>query len=274
MQISPTEAGFVRQGICQGIRADGRAAGEWRPFAISVGCLPQASGSARAVLADSSDVLVGIKLDLAATGDSQAAAIHVVVDCPAAASLQAEGGRQQKPPADENAALTQATLQQLRSSLDLTQLAIAEGHCWTLQADVLVMANAGNLAGCLSLALLAALQNTAVPAARLVAGQLQVDAGCSEPLRLARFPLTVTAGICGDACFFDASAAEEASCACFLQASFAADGTLCGLAKTGCEPIAAPRLLASLRAAQQQAAALFGRFGAAAVAGSSSNLFF
>jgi len=64
MAYSSSEIEFCTQSCQHGIRLDGRACEDFRPFELELGVIAQASGSARLHLG-STDVIVGVKVSQA-----------------------------------------------------------------------------------------------------------------------------------------------------------------------------------------------------------------
>jgi exosome complex component RRP42 len=60
-----SERAFVRDGIEQSVRVDGRAREDYRSMVLELGVVPQASGSARLRLGGT-DVMVAVKADIGA----------------------------------------------------------------------------------------------------------------------------------------------------------------------------------------------------------------
>ena len=76
------EQRFIRHGVQQGIRADGRGRNDFRPLAIETGLLPQANGSARVKmvgLCGNTEVVAGIKAVIGAPNAATPASGHVAV---------------------------------------------------------------------------------------------------------------------------------------------------------------------------------------------------
>ena len=63
MSLSKAERAFVRDGIEQNVRVDGRARDDYRSMTLELGVVPQASGSARLRLG-ATDVMVAVKADI------------------------------------------------------------------------------------------------------------------------------------------------------------------------------------------------------------------
>ena len=92
-----------------------------RNFTFETDCLPQANGSARATAQRGSDILVGIKIDLAAPdlGSPNEGKIICSVDCSNSTRIDEYEHRSMR---EVNAELAEIVHRTLNSSFDLSQL--------------------------------------------------------------------------------------------------------------------------------------------------------
>lgn len=63
--LSLVEKDYIRQGVDQGFRSDGRSCIDYRQPRLELGVIPQADGSARCRLGDGTDVLANVKAVIA-----------------------------------------------------------------------------------------------------------------------------------------------------------------------------------------------------------------
>lgn len=161
IKISPSEKQFIIDGIKQNMRNDGRSRLDYRSFTVETGIVSQANGSARVKLADNTEVLVGVKVEIGEPDPDfpDQGRLEVQVECSPSASLEFEGRG-----ADEMNAVLSAMLRNLLQNartLDWRSLCISEGkQCWIVYVDCLVLDSAGNLFDALSIATKSALFNT------------------------------------------------------------------------------------------------------------------
>jgi exosome complex component RRP42 len=89
LQISPSEISFLRQGVEQDVRADGRSRLDYRPITMESGVLPQSNGSARISLGNGeTDLLASVKAEVGepSTGAPNSGRIEISVECLASVS--------------------------------------------------------------------------------------------------------------------------------------------------------------------------------------------
>ena len=223
MPLSRAEIDYVRDGIDQNMRNDGRTREDYRELTLDLGVIPQATGSARARLgldAWSTDVIVTVKAEIGAPsaehpGDGR---LRCAVEL-SSASDTAYGGRGGEARATElSRALERSLLGATAGSsaslsavaagernvtartakhgegcaLDMSALGIQRGKsCWILQVDGLVLADDGNVLDALSMATRAALFDAKIPKVTAVAGpnpddpaELELDDDPEECSRL------------------------------------------------------------------------------------------
>ena len=165
--ISRDEQRFIRGGVEDDIRQDGRSRMEYRDFTIETGVLAQTNGSAMLHLG-ASRVLVAVKLEIGQPdpntpnwGKAKCSVDWCRATPPSteqriyretlAASLSRRQERALQPSAGENS----------QGGIDLASLCIIPRlQCWIVYVDVLVLGDGGNLADAISLGIRAALRNT------------------------------------------------------------------------------------------------------------------
>ncbi|XP_034831704.1 exosome complex component RRP42 [Maniola hyperantus] len=214
--LSQTEKVYIRHGVQDDYRSDGRSNIDYRPMELETDVVSHASGSARLRLANT-DILVGVKteIDVPKPDKPGLGKIDFFVDCSANATPEFEGrGGEQLANSISN--MMQRAYQSSQA-FDLKQLCIFEGkQCWKLYVDILILECGGNLCDAVSLAVKAALFNTRIPfvkAALMDGGnvdlQLSDDPYDSKLLDVGSAPLLVTLCKIGDKCVVDPTAEEE-----------------------------------------------------------------
>ncbi|KAH7576621.1 hypothetical protein JRO89_XS01G0119000 [Xanthoceras sorbifolium] len=201
--LSEGEKEFIKGGIAQDLRTDGRKRYTYRPIYIETGVIPQANGSARVRLG-ATDVIASVKAELGKPSALQPdkGKVAIFVDCSPTAEptfevnfgsspfqvydfvdsgplqvkayllcTQGRGG-------EELSAELSGTLQRCLlgsksgagAGIDLSSLVIVEGKvCWDLYIDGLVLSSDGNLLDALGAAIKAALSNTGIPSVHVAA---------------------------------------------------------------------------------------------------------
>uniref|UniRef100_A0A803L3C9 Ribosomal RNA-processing protein 42 n=1 Tax=Chenopodium quinoa TaxID=63459 RepID=A0A803L3C9_CHEQI len=134
VELSFGEKNFIRGGIAQNLRCDGRKRLSYRPIFVDTGVIPQANDSAR-VRIGGTDVIASVKAELGRPNSSQPnkGKISIHIDCSATA-----------------APIFQRCLLGGKSGagagIDLSSLSIVEGKvCWDLYIDGLVVSSDGNM---------------------------------------------------------------------------------------------------------------------------------
>ena len=151
------------KGLVQDIRIDGRARLQRRGIRLATNTLPQASGSATLIL-DTTFVMVGIHATLIPIlGPSDRGRLTVSVDCSPSLMVM-EGGLE-----DRKIQLQNSLAQVLENPciFDRTQLLIGRKeearHGWSLQFDVFLLHDGGNMLEAASIAMRAALYSLKLP---------------------------------------------------------------------------------------------------------------
>jgi exosome complex component RRP42 len=186
----------------KGKRADGRDFNEYRNIEIETNIISKAEGSARVKIGNT-QVLVGIKMDV---GEPYPDALESGVMSTAAeliplASPDFEAG----PPREDAIELARVVDRGIRESqvIELDKLCIEPGEkVWIIFIDIHVIDYDGNLFDAASLAALAALMTSTVPAKRL-------ELGKDFPLPLKNPPVSCTSVKFNNVIVMDASLDEE-----------------------------------------------------------------
>lgn len=245
--LSIGEKNFIRGGIAQDLRCDGRKRLSYRPIHVDTGVIPQANGSAR-VRIGGTDVIASVKAELGRPNSSQPdkGKVLIYIDCSATAApiFQGKGGEALS---TELAADLQRCLLGGKSGagagIDLSSLSIVEGTvCWDLYIDGLVVSSDGNLLDALGAAIKAALSNTGIPKVNVIAAdatsagdQPEVDVSDEEFLQFdtSAVPVIVTLTKVGKHYIVDATEEEESQMSSAMSISINRKGLICGLTKRG-----------------------------------------
>ena len=215
--LSPTERHFLVQGIRSNLRNDGRGCLDYRFFQLTTNAVPHAAGSARIRL-DGTDVLVAVTLDISPVhpGHPKQGIAQCSVEFSASASLSSPSSS--SPLTAVRLADSLQGLLVRSGCIDLSQLCILPGsQCWMLLLDALVLSSHGNLLSAISLAALAALLTTTIPALSVTPApsptlppEITITDDPPTPLRTARLPVAVSMqGYEGGVLVLDATVEEE-----------------------------------------------------------------
>ncbi|GER57630.1 exosome complex component RRP42, partial [Striga asiatica] len=191
--LSLGEQNFIKGGIAQDLRTDGRKRLSYRPISVETGVIPQASGSARVKLG-ATDVIASVKAELGKPSASHPdkGKVSIYVDCSPTAEPTFEGRGGEELATELSSALQQCLLggkSGAGAGIDLSSLSIVEGKiCWDLYIDGLVVSSDGNILDALGAAIKAALSNTAIPKVQVAANapsdeQPEVDVSDEEFLQ-------------------------------------------------------------------------------------------
>ncbi|CAN1355593.1 Exosome complex exonuclease RRP42 [Linum perenne] len=206
--LSIGEQHFIKGGIDQNIRCDGRKRDSYRPIFVETGVIPQANGSAR-IRMGATEVIASVKAEL-----GRPSALHpdkgkvaIFVDC-----SPGRGG------------------EELSAELSVTLQGCLLGGT----------SGAGNLLDSLGAAIKAALANTAIPRVNVSAGaagdeQPEVDISDEEFLQFdtSAVPVIITLTKIGRHYIVDATSEEESQMSSAVSISVNRKGHICGLTKRG-----------------------------------------
>jgi exosome complex component RRP42 len=235
LRISPSEKLYIRQGIAQDIRADGRSRLSRRALTMESGLLSQSHGSSRVSLKNgSTDVLASVKVEVA-HGDFKNGWVDLVIQCCPSVSEKMDGRAQE----EMNIELTERMKRLV--VVDLPNLVIVPNKSvWIVCVDVMVFDTSGNLPDVISLAIYCALRDTLLPSIKLSGDKdeeqlIEVDADPAMGTRLSldHWPICITLSKVDRWFVMDATLEEEFCMT--AQISVAVDGTgrICGMQKGG-----------------------------------------
>ncbi len=224
--LSEIRKDYLYNMILKGTRADGRYFDQYREISIERCVIAKAEGSARVKLG-SSQVLVGIKMQPGEPfPDSPNRGVIITnAELVPLASPTFEPG----PPNETGIELARVVDRGVRESkaVDLEALCITPGkQVWIIFIDVHILDDCGNLIDASSLGAIAALLSTKVPASKFGLGE-------DHPLPIRDLPIATTAIEFGDVVMFDPDSDEESIANSRLTVITTADGSICGLQKSG-----------------------------------------
>ncbi|KAJ4782311.1 Exosome complex component RRP42 [Rhynchospora pubera] len=243
--LSEGEKQFLRGGIEQNLRADGRTRNQFRPICVETGVIPQANGSSRVRLG-ATEVIASIKAELGKPSilHPDKGKVSIFVDCSPTAAPIYEGKGGEELSMELSVALERCLLggkSGAGAAIDLSSLVLVEGKvCWDLYVDALVVSSDGNLLDSLAAAIKAALSNTGLPKVNVVLGaspeeQPEVDVSDEEFLQFdtSAVPVIVTLTKVGKQYIVDATSEEESQMSSAVSVSVNRNSQICGLTKRG-----------------------------------------
>jgi exosome complex component RRP42 len=185
-----------------GSRIDGRKFEDYRPVVIEPGFISKAEGSARVKLGNT-QIVAGIKMDVGEPypDTPESGVLTTSAEMIPMASPDFEAG----PPQQDAIELARVVDRGIRESgvIEVDKLCITPGEkIWIVFLDIHVIDFDGNLFDAASLASLAALYTTKVPASRYEMGE-------DYPIPLKEPPISCTAVKFDDVIVFDPSLNEE-----------------------------------------------------------------
>lgn len=224
--ISEIKKDYLYNLILKGQRADGRRFDQYREISIQRDVIRKAEGSALVKIGQS-QVLVGIKMQPGEPfPDSPDRGVIITnAELVPLASPTFEPG----PPNEVGIELARVVDRGVREShsVDLDALCIVPGkQVWIIFIDVHILDDCGNILDAASLGAIAALLTTRVPASKFGLGEDFV-------LPVKDIPVATTAIEFGDVLMFDPSVDEEEIANTKLTVITAADGSICGMQKSG-----------------------------------------
>ena len=224
--ISEIKKDYLYNLLLKGERADGRTFNQYREFSIERNLISKAEGSALVKLG-SSQVLVGVKMQPGEPfADTPNKGVIITnAELVPLASPAFEPG----PPNETGIELARLVDRGVRESkaIDLEALCITPGkQVWIIFIDVHILDDCGNILDASSIGAIAALLTTKVPASKFGLGE-------DYPLPVKDIPLATTAIEFGDVIMFDPDSDEESIANTKLTVITKADGSICGMQKSG-----------------------------------------
>jgi exosome complex component RRP42 len=224
--ISEIRKDYLYNLVLKGGRADARKFDEYREISIEKDVIRKAEGSARVKLG-LSQVLVGVKMQVGEPfPDSPNRGVIITnAELVPLASPTFEPG----PPNEVGIELARLVDRGVRESkaVDLEALCIVPGkQVWIIFIDVHILDDCGNILDASSLGAIAALLSTKVPANKFGLGE-------DYQLPVRDIPIATTAIEFGDVLMFDPDVDEESIANCKLTVISTADGSICGMQKSG-----------------------------------------
>ncbi|MEM0140098.1 MAG: exosome complex protein Rrp42 [Ferroplasma sp.] len=199
--LSEIRKNFILNSLKAGKRLDGRKAEEFRPVKITENYIPKAAGSAMVELGKTK-VVAGIKVEEGTpfedTPNSGVMALNIEL-LPMAFPTFESG-----PPSEQAVEYSRVVDRGIRESnvIDTSKLVIEAGtRVWMVFVDVDVLNYDGNIIDASTLAVVAALRNTVVPASKI--GQKDYS------LPVSATPVSVTMAKVGDELICDPDLEEE-----------------------------------------------------------------
>jgi exosome complex component RRP42 len=224
--ISEIRKDYLYNLLLKGERGDGRAFDQYRDFSVQKNIISKAEGSALVKLG-SSQVLVGVKMQPGEPfPDSPNRGVIITnAELVPLASPTFEPG----PPNETGIELARVVDRGVRESkaVDLEALCITPGkQVWIIFIDVHILDDCGNILDASSIGAIAALLTTKVPASKFGLGE-------DYPLPVKDIPLATTVIEFGDVLMLDPDSDEESIANTKLTVISTADGSICGMQKSG-----------------------------------------
>ena len=224
--ISEIKKDYLYNLFLKGERSDGRAFDQYREFSVEKNLISKAEGSALVKLG-SSQVLVGVKMQPGEPfpDTPNKGVIITNAELVPLASPTFEPG----PPNETGIELARLVDRGVRESkaIDLEALCIIPGkQVWIIFIDVHILDDCGNILDASSIGAIAALLTTKVPASKFGLGE-------DYPLPVKNIPVATTAIEFGDVIMFDPDSDEESIANTRLTVITTADGSICGMQKSG-----------------------------------------
>ncbi|VAI88098.1 hypothetical protein VPH35_129618 [Triticum aestivum] len=228
--LSEGEKHFIRGGIAQDLRADGRTRLQFRALTVETGIIPQANGSAR-VRMGATEVIASVKAELGKPTilHPDKGKVSIYVDCSPTAAPMFEGRGSEELSAELSVALQRCLLGGKSGAA-----------CWDLYIDGLVVSSDGNLLDALAAAIKVALSDTGIPKVNVslnneTDGEPEVDISDEEFLQFdtSGVPVIITLTKVGKHYIVDATSEEESQMSSAVSVSVNSHGQICGLTKRG-----------------------------------------
>ena len=215
--------------LAAGVRRDGRALTEYRPFTIERGISSTAHGSARVTSGDQI-VIAGVKLELGTPYPDTPTdgSLMVGAELLPMSNPKYEAG----PPSIDSIELARVVDRTIRESkaIDLTTLCITPGKAaWTVAADIVPINANGSLFDIGAVSALIAMRDARKP--KMVEGVPQYEDLSDERLELSKVPVLVTVYRIGNHFLVDPTQEEEQYADARLSIATLDAHTVCALQK-------------------------------------------
>ncbi|NP_001307647.1 Exosome complex component RRP42 [Zea mays] len=243
--LSEGEKHFIRGGIAQDLRTDGRRRLQFRSLSVQTGVIPQANGSARVRLG-ATDIIASVKAELGKPSilHPDKGKVAIFVDCSPTAEPLFEGRGSEELSAELSVSLQRCLLggkSGAGAAIDLSSLIVVDGKvCWDLYIDGLVVSSDGNLLDALAVAIKVALSDTGIPKVNVSVSaasdeEPEVDVSDEEFLQFdtSGVPVIITLTKVGRHYIVDATSEEESQMSSAVSVSVNRHGQICGLTKRG-----------------------------------------
>lgn len=219
------------------VRYDGRKPLEYRPITVECGISKSAEGSAR-VKIGGTEVIVGVKMETGTPYPDTPNQGNLMVNAELLplSNPKFETG----PPGEQATELARVVDRGIRESkcIDVHKLVIKPGEkVWSVSIDICTINDEGNLQDAASLAALAALKDTRLPALNENNDVEYDKEKTKEKLPLSRETVEVTVVKVGDKLFVDLLTEEEEMIEARLTVAVSEKGTVCALQKGGQSPL-------------------------------------
>jgi exosome complex component RRP42 len=214
-------------------RMDGRKPDEYRKIVIERDVIAKAEGSARVKIGNT-EVIAGVKMDVGTpfSDRPEEGVLMTNAEFSPVASPTFEKG----PPSDESIELARVVDRGIRESgmIDVGKLCIEKGSkVWMVNVDIQIVNHDGNLIDAASLASVAALLGTRLPAFDGEKVDYEAAKKTKTPLPITGKPVAVTLAKVGSALLADPRLEEESAMATRLTVATKDDGSLAALQKGG-----------------------------------------
>lgn len=222
----------VLKALAENIRYDGRKNLDFREISIEYGVSKNAEGSAKVKMGDT-EVMVGIKMELGKPFSDRPdeGVLMVGAELLPMSSPEFETG----PPSIQAVELARVVDRGIRESksIDCSKLCVVpKEKVWIINVDICSINDAGNLFDASSLAALAALKDTRLPALN-DDNVVEYKVKTKTPLPLSKEPIEVTVYKIGDMFVIDPITDEEKVVDARLTVCCTKEGKICALQKGG-----------------------------------------
>ncbi|MFH0829768.1 MAG: exosome complex protein Rrp42 [Candidatus Aenigmatarchaeota archaeon] len=226
---------YVRKMISEGNRPDGREFEQFRHVKVEHGVIKTAEGSARVQMGGTL-VVAGVKMEMHEPYPDSPNEGTLMVDAELVplASPDFEPG----PPSEAAVELARVVDRGIREShsIDMAKLCITPGELvWTVHIDIHILNHDGNLIDAASLAAMAALLDTKVPAVDMEKKTIIRERGDAkgEMLPVTDKPIEVTTWKMGTKLFLDPNMDEDEEADARVTIATTEAGDLCAMQKGG-----------------------------------------
>jgi len=240
---SEAEGDYIKAGVIQNIRNDGRERLDFRQVTVETNVFSQTNGSARVLIGDGSivDVIAVTKVEVGEpeVGNPKEGRLHVSVECSPVIFSKFGNNSSEKKSAELSQMLSRIICNS--KALNFESLCILPGKfCWVIYLDIMILMCDGSITDVASFAAFSALNCTRIPHIEIIHGEdggdeddfeISEDIANAKQIDASKVPILITLSKIENYIVVDTTGNEESCVSASLTVAVNKDGKICGLQK-------------------------------------------